>query len=249
MDEMKLLIDRHIDGERQGPGSRDETLTAVALAGLNPKKALRVADIGCGTGSSTLVLAEALNCEVTGIDLISEFLEKLSSTAIELGLNARITSRVCSMESLPFRQEELDVIWSEVAIYNIGFQKGIQQWSSFLKRGGVLAVSEITWLTRERPREIQDYWEKEYPEIALPSEKIAVLEQSGFKLLGYFPLKSTSWTEIYYLPLEARSDGFLKKHPGSREAQILIENDRKEAALFEKYKDYYSYGFYIAKKL
>lgn len=29
-----------------------------------------------------------------------------------------------------------------------------------------MALSEITWLTNERPSEIEEYWNNEYPEIS-----------------------------------------------------------------------------------
>ena len=249
MEELQLLIDLHLDGDRQGPGSKEDTLRAIDLAELNSKKDLKIADIGCGTGASTLVLAEALNCEIIAVDFIPEFLETLSKRASKVGLQNHIALNSCSMEALPFGKEELDVIWSEGAIYNMGFERGVREWRSFLKAGGILAVSEITWLTKDRPSEIQDYWQKEYPEIALASEKIAILEQSGFEILGYFPLKATSWKENYYRPLEARFEDFLKGHQDSRAAQDLVQRERAEIELFEKYQDYYSYGFYIAKKL
>ena len=249
MEELQLLIDLHLDGDRQGPGSKEDTLRAIELAGLNPKKALKIADIGCGTGASTLVLAETLECEIVAVDFIPEFLEKLSKRVSKAGLQNRFVLKSSLMEALPFNNEELDVLWSEGAIYNIGFKKGVREWRSFLKTGGILAVSEITWLTQDRPSEIQDFWQKEYPEIALASEKIAILEQSGYETLGYFPLKPTSWTANYYQPLEARFESFLSRHSNTIAAQDLIKRERAEIELFQKFHDYYSYGFYIAKKL
>ncbi len=249
MEELQLLIDLHLDGDRQGPGSKEDTIRAIELAGLNQKNALKIADIGCGTGASTLVLAETLKCDIVAVDFVPDFLEKLSKTALSADLQKRISINCTSMETLPFKKEELDVIWSEGAIYNIGFQRGIEEWRSFLKPGGILAVSEITWLTKDRPRKIDVYWQKEYPEIALASEKLAILERSGFEILGYFPLKATSWKKNYYRPLEARFDSFLSRHSNSIAAQDLIERERVEIELFEKFHDYYSYGFYIAGKL
>ncbi len=44
---------------------------------------------------------------------------------------------VGSMDDLPFKEEELDLIWSEGAIYNIGFEKGLREWRKYLKKMGI----------------------------------------------------------------------------------------------------------------
>jgi hypothetical protein len=41
------------------------------------------------------------------------------------------------MDDLPFKEEELDLIWSEGAIYNIGFEKGLREWRKYLKKMGI----------------------------------------------------------------------------------------------------------------
>ena len=248
MDEFfKLLMEFHIEDERQGPGGTLETIRAIELAGLDKSDQLKVADIGCGTGASTLVLAKELNAQVTAIDLFPEFLSKLETNANNLGLQ-NISTQALSMETLPFQNESLDVIWSEGAIYNIGFKEGVTSWSKHLKQDGVLAVTEITWLTKDRPKEIEDYWSSEYPQIATASEKIKTLEESGYRVLGYFPLPKSCWIENYYGPIKGRLSSFLESKENSKDAQELVEMEKREIDLFEKYSDYYSYGFYIAAK-
>lgn len=55
----ELLIDLHKMNKRQGPGSDAQTLKALQLSGLmTSTQSMQIADIGCGTGASTLVLAE-----------------------------------------------------------------------------------------------------------------------------------------------------------------------------------------------
>ena len=61
----KLLADLHRPCERQGPGSVETSRLAMRLAGLEQAKGLKIADVGCGTGASALLLAEALSAEVT----------------------------------------------------------------------------------------------------------------------------------------------------------------------------------------
>jgi SAM-dependent methyltransferase len=152
------------------------------------------------------------------------------------------------MENLPFANEELDMIWAEGSIYNIGFERGVSSWRRFLKPGGILAVSEITWLTKHRPPEIRTYWQDAYPGIDMASSKIDVLEKNGYSLLGYFVLPEYCWMQNYYDPLQKRFDEFMKRNQYSHEAQSIIDSEIREIELYKTFKEYFGYGFYIAEK-
>lgn len=244
----RLLVDLHREGPRQGPGGEEETLRALALARLDTAAALSVADIGCGTGASTLTLAQQLPAaRFTAVDIFPEFLAVLEKNARAAGCADRIDTRAESMNALSFDDESLDLIWSEGAIYNMGFRAGLEAWKRFLRPGGLLAVSEITWLRPDPPQEIRRHWESEYPEIATAPEKIALLEQSGYDLLGYFVLPPSSWIDNYYEPTEQRTAAFLRRHADEPEAGELVEAEREEAALYTRYRTWFSYGFYVAR--
>jgi ubiquinone/menaquinone biosynthesis C-methylase UbiE len=249
MDDYQLLVDLHKRAKRQGPGGGAETRKAIDLAMLDPSAPLKVADIGCGTGASTIQLARLLNAKITAIDFLPDFIEVLKGNAENEGLINKINPLVCSMENLQFDDEEYDVIWSEGAIYNIGFEKGINDWRRFLKPGGLLVVSEITWTTSDRPFEIQKYWQAEYPEIDTASSKINILERSGYSPVAYFVLPERCWLENYYRPMQNSFAEFLARHSYSEKAQTIVEAENKEIALYEKYREYYSYGVYVARKL
>ncbi|MEE4604811.1 MAG: class I SAM-dependent methyltransferase, partial [Desulfobacteraceae bacterium] len=138
MNDFQLLIDLHRHATRQGPGGEAETKRALELAGLDRLRPLKIADIGCGTGASTILLAKELDAEITAVDFLTEFLDELQSRAKDHGVADRITTLNCSMDALPFTVGEFDVIWSEGAIYNMGFEAGVAAWSRFLKPGGKL---------------------------------------------------------------------------------------------------------------
>ncbi len=183
------------------------------------------------------------------MDFLPEFLEEVQSRAREQGVADKITTLECSMDALPFAPGQFDVLWSEGAVYNMGFEAGVSAWRPFLKPGGMLVLSEITWLTATRPQEIQAHWESEYPEIDVASAKFGILERHGYSPEAYFVLPGQCWRENYYLPIQRRLDAFLASHHRSEEAKAIAEAERHEFALYEKYSACYSYGVYVAKRL
>jgi len=247
--QLQLIVDLHRPATRQGPGGEAETRQAMALAGLDRSRHLKIADIGCGTGASTILLAKELDAEITAVDFLPEFLDELQTRARDHGVAEKINTLSCSMEALPFSDEEFDIIWSEGAIYNMGFETGVAAWNRFLKPGGKLIVSEITWLSAKRPPELQSHWDGEYPEIDVASAKIGILEQHGYCPEAYFYLPTHCWTENYYRPMKSRFDAFLERHGRSDQAKGIVEAEKHEMALYERYRDFYSYGVYIAKKI
>jgi hypothetical protein len=53
----------------------------------------------------------------------------------------------------------------------------------------------------------------------------------------------------YYRPIQDSFETFLKRNDKSEKAQAIVDNEKNEIAMYEKYKAYYSYGVYIARKL
>lgn len=126
--------------ERQGPGSPEATQKALSFINELSEKS-QIADIGCGTGGQTITLAEYTKGQITGIDLFPDFIEIFNKNAAKALCSDRVKGITGSMDHLPFQNEELDLIWSEGAIYNIGFERGMNEWNRFLKKNGFIAVT------------------------------------------------------------------------------------------------------------
>ena len=208
MSDLDLIIDLHRSSERQGPGSPEYTRRALGMIPISNDSNLIVADIGCGTGGQTITLAENLNGKIHAVDLFTPFLQELEQKADSRILKAKIETIESSMDNLPFEPDHFDIIWSEGAVYIMGFEAGIRQWKDYIKPGGYLAVSEITWISPTRPKELDDFWNEAYPEIDIASEKISILEDNGYMLTGYFYLPQECWTRYYYQPLEKEFPAF-----------------------------------------
>jgi SAM-dependent methyltransferase len=234
--------------ERQGPGSPEVTIKALGFID-NLTDESRIADLGCGTGGQTMVMAQHAPGHITGIDMFPAFIDLFNANAAKRNIQDRVKGIVGSMDDLAFQKEELDLIWSEGAIYNIGFERGLIEWNRFLKTGGYIAVTEASWFTEERPEEINVFWQDAYPEIDTIPNKVAQLQKAGYIPVASFILPEKCWTEHFYVPQIAAQEVFLEKYPGNQTAGDLVANQRHEAVLYDKYKGYYGYVFYIGQKI
>ncbi|MBX3045037.1 MAG: class I SAM-dependent methyltransferase [Candidatus Kapabacteria bacterium] len=246
--DINLICEYFLELERQGPGSQETTLKALSFID-NLKDDSQIADIGCGTGGQTITLAQNSKGNIGGIDLFPDFIEKLNENASNHNLQNRVKGIVGSMDKLTFNNEELDLIWSEGAIYNIGFKRGLKEWYKFLKKGGYIAITEASWFTTERPKEIEEFWMDAYPEIDTIPNKVGQLQEADFIPVATFILKENCWTDNYYVPQVKTQELFLKKYKGNKAVEDLIAIQIHEAQLYSKYKDYYGYVFYIGRKI
>ena len=245
--DLNIIYEYFSNVERQGPGSPEITLKALSfIDGLTEKS--KVADIGCGTGGQTMVLALNIPCEIIGVDLWSGFINQFNQNAKNNNLHDRMKGVVGNMENLPFQEEDLDLIWSEGAIYNIGFGRGLNEWRKFLKQGGYIAVTENTWFTEERPAEIQEFWQSAYSEIDTIPNKVTQMQNAGYLPMATFVLPESCWTN-YYSTMQKTHPSFLERYKGNKTAEDFVDYQLYEAGLYNKYKAYYGYVFYIGKKI
>jgi ubiquinone/menaquinone biosynthesis C-methylase UbiE len=233
--------------ERQGPGSPEVTIKALSFIS-NLTEASQIADIGCGTGGQTMVLARSAPGQITGIDLFPLFIDLFNRNAEETGLSGRVKGITGSMDNLPFADNQLDLIWSEGAIYNIGFERGLKEWRRFLRKGGFIAVSEASWFTADRSEEIEKFWTESYPGIDTVPAKMQQMQNAGYDPVAVFTLPENCWTDNFYTPQKRTQELFLQKHKGNRTAEEFIASERREAELYHRYKGYYGYAFYIGRK-
>jgi len=246
--DLELICEYFSTLDRQGPGSPEVTTKALSfIDNLNDKSL--IADLGSGTGGQTMILAQHAPGNIIGIDIFPVFINLFNRNAEKLNLQDRVKGSIGSMDNLPFQNEELDLIWSEGAIYNIGFERGLNEWRKFLKTGGYVAVSEASWFTKDRPTEINDFWMDAYPGIDTIPNKVGQMQRAGYIPVANFILPESCWTEHFYAPQVNAQKVFLKKNADNKSAIEFIANQRHESQLYYKYKEHYGYVFYIGKKL
>jgi SAM-dependent methyltransferase len=243
---IELLIELHEGLDRLGPGTAEATAQALALcAGLPAEPA--VLDVGCGTGASTLELARRTNGRITAVDLAPSTLATLRARAAAAGLADRIETVPADMADLPFADASFDLVWSEGAIYMLGFAAGLRAWRPLLRPGGWLAATELSWLATPPP-EAAAWWAVEYPGMGSVEQNRAVAEAAGFRVAQTFALPAEAWTEGYYAPLRARLEPLLAAHPDDPIATAVVEATRAEMELFDRFGDAYGYVFYVLQR-
>ena len=243
-----LLVEAHVGLNRQGPGSSEMTLRALRFVdGLNEDS--KIADLGCGTGGQTMVLAQNTVGHITGIDIIPDFIEVLNAHVKELQLEKRVTGIVGSVEDLPFGKESLDLIWSEGVIDGIGFEKGLAYWNNFLKKDGYVAVTCPSWLTDDCPSEVEKFWADAGSGLNTIEYNISAMKKCGYSLVAAFTLPEKCWTENYFIPRESAEKALLEKYAGNKTVASYIAEDKHEMELFTRYKQHYGYVFYIGTKV
>lgn len=242
--DLALFFEIHKEMPRQGPGEAAATIKALEMASALPP-APAVLDIGCGPGAQTIVLAQETGSCIYALDKYQCYLDELKSHAAQAGLSQQVQLIRGCMTELPFKPHSFDLIWSEGAVYLMGFDQGLRAWKSFLKSGGYLAVSELCWFSEDVPAEAVEYMRKCYPAMRHYLTNKECIEKLGFKLCGMFNLPESAWWNDYYGPLEIRAKELLNVYRGNAEAEKLIEMDLLEIEIYRKYSSFYGYTFYI----
>ncbi|MGD9131301.1 MAG: class I SAM-dependent methyltransferase [Candidatus Bathyarchaeota archaeon] len=229
---------------REGPGDSKSTRRAYRMLKDLPKNP-RILDVGCGPGMQTVELAKLSAGQIVALDFHEPFLEQLKEAIKKAGVEDRVKAVKGDMRNMKFDDGGFDVVWSEGAIFIIGFEKGLREWRRLLTPSGYVVVSELSWLKHDAPKEAKDYMTQMYPVIKTIEGNIEIIRNSGYRLVGSFVLPSKSWWDNYYTPIETKLPSLKAKYKDDEEALQVIAYEETEIKMFRKYSDYYGYAFYI----
>ena len=243
---IRALIELHRGLERQGPGDTDYSNYIISQLPDFPPN-LCIADIGCGAGAGTLILAEKFRTKVRAVDFSREFLDELINRAKQRGLEHFVEVVECDMGSLDWIPETIDLLWSEGAAYNLTFKGALKAWRPLMAANGIAVISEMSYFTSEVPESVRVYWQNAYPTIGSESENSDIINSSGFEVLGIHRLPSKAWWDNYYDPLRKNIESF--KNSDDDIMQSVIRETEAEMKLFEEYEEFYGYSFYIMKAI
>ncbi len=240
----EALVLLHEGTRRQGPGDDRFSLDILnRLPKLPPNGT--IADLGCGTGIASVLLAKHFQRPVLCVDTSEEFLQALRDHAESAGVGHLIKPLCADMGALDPKQYQFDLLWSEGAAYILTFAGALQKWRPLMAEGGLALVSELSWFGPERPKEALAFWTMAYPDMVDEQANVESAERNGFEVLFTERLPAQAWWTNYYAPLSAQ----LEVHAGSSSptVQEAIAETRQEMDLFRAHSAFYGYTFYVLK--
>ena len=241
---MGIFFEIHQDLPRAGPGENSQTRKALSMLTDLPSRP-RILEIGCGPGMQTIELAKQTDGTIIAVDNHAPFLGLLQQRALEEGVAGRITILQASMFDLEFEKGSVDLIWSEGAIYIIGFEKGLRVWQPYLKGYGYMAVTELSWIKADPPAEVKSFWEIGYPGMKSMEDNLKTIREAGYMEVGHFILPESSWWEFYYHPMEKRIGLLRQKYEGGEAANKQLDENQQEIEMYRRYSSLYGYVFYV----
>jgi len=244
-DQMTYFYEIYGTLPRAGPGDDASTRRAFEMMKDLPGTP-RILDIGCGPGRQTLELARLSHGRIIALDNHQPFLDRLNEQAGALGLSPHIETLNQDMKAMSFEPGSFDVIWSEGALFVMGFENGLKTCRPLLKAKGYIGVSELVWLTGRPSAEARD-WAKAYPAIKDVPGNLMLFPGAGYSVIGHFTLAVYSWLKEYYDPMQKRIDELRGRYEGNAAAMEAIDSAQREITGFKKCWREVGYEFFVAR--
>ncbi|HNS23131.1 MAG TPA: class I SAM-dependent methyltransferase [Sedimentisphaerales bacterium] len=241
---------------RLGPGDEASTVKALNLlrsAGF-PRgdrailRATRILDLGCGNGAQTIPLARNTEGPILAMDNHQPFLNELLRRVEAAGLAGRVQVSRRDMRSLETSDGPFDLIWSEGALFIVGFREGLTACHSLLTPGGGLAVSELAWLRPDVPAACRQFFDTVYPAMTDMETNLATIRACGYDLVGHFVQPESAWWEPFYHPLAERLRSLRGQYAADARKLAMIEPMEMEIDMYRQYSAYYGNVFYVMRR-
>ncbi len=246
MEDMKYFYEVFSGLPRGGPGDNESTRKAFSYLNNLPPEPL-ILDIGCGHGMQTLELVRISKGKIIALDNYQPFLDILMQNATKEGVHNRIIRKNQSMLEMDFRDSTFDIIWSEGALYVMGFQNGLKKCNQLLKNKGYFVVSEAVLLLPNIPKPLKEFWDEVYPDIKDIKSNISLIKEEGFNVSSHFTLPKSCWVD-FYSHMNKEIKELKKKYHNNKIALQVFEKCEKEIKIYNKYSKYFGYEFFVMQK-
>ncbi|MCO7126830.1 methyltransferase domain-containing protein [Sporolactobacillus shoreicorticis] len=160
-------------------------LTEAIIERLKIREKSSILDVGCGTGATTVFLAEKLKADVTGIDLHPGMIKRAKARAALSFSAPKIIQ--ASAEKLPFESACFDCLFSESVTAFTNVSLSVPEYFRVLKLGGLLAAIEMT-IEKELDADDKGLIESVYgvSDVRTEPEWLSIWKNAGFVDMNSF---------------------------------------------------------------
>ena len=134
---------RHLAGDIFHPGGED--LTQRTIAAMNLRPGASIADLGCGTGTSALLLADKPGLDVSAIDLSADNIRRAQDRlSAEAGTAGTVHFQQADVHQLPFDDGQFDGVLAECTFSLFQRQRAVlAEVKRVLKPSGRLGITDM----------------------------------------------------------------------------------------------------------
>jgi SAM-dependent methyltransferase len=129
------------------PGGQRSTAELIALGDFAPGQ--EVLDVGCGVGTTALLLAQRFGCRVTAVDIDPRMIERAKARVAAAGLSDQIKVERADIQALPYSSASFDRVVVEAVTMFVDRPRAASEIVRVCRPGG--RVLEHEFIYRRRP--------------------------------------------------------------------------------------------------
>jgi len=228
------------------------TATSRLLGFCYIDKHSKVLDIGCGKGTTSVYLAQKYGCNVVGLDLSRDLVNKATSLTKRRGLENKVSYKVADALDMPFADNEFDVTITQAVLILVGDKKkAIQEAIRVTKPGGDVGWLELSW-KKPPTKEFLDGVSNVICAYCMLGVETFEAWKGLFSEAGLAGLRATAYSQEF-----KGMRGMLADEGVANAGKIMfryLTNSRVRRRMktmdkfFSQYDEYFGYGIYVGTK-
>jgi 2-polyprenyl-3-methyl-5-hydroxy-6-metoxy-1,4-benzoquinol methylase len=229
------------------PGGLQGTKLLSERSGISEN--MTVLDAGCGSGSSSIFLAQRYGCKVVGIDIDQKSLIKAHKTAHKKGVLDRVSFRRMNIVDMSFEDQTFDGAICQATLIFTKKREALHAIHRKIRSDGFLGVIELAWKS-EPPNTVATRVGNTLCAAAVNTEQhsnwIQLLDQTGFNVV-HAELRDLDFNFSGML----KNEGFLSTLRIALKCAFNKSAKKKTTditRLFKETKEYLGYGIYLGRK-
>jgi ubiquinone/menaquinone biosynthesis C-methylase UbiE len=115
------------------------------LEALNPRRGVRILEIGCGTGHAACHIARRYNSHVTAMDVSPAMIKSAARHVQRERLQGHVQCELADVTRMPFPDGSFDYVISQAVLMFVDKPRALAEIRRVLRRGGGFAGLEFSW--------------------------------------------------------------------------------------------------------